>query len=85
MAAQRRAIKLTPFAVFIDRETETRSLAALVAAIKQCCSLALLKNRIKRHEVKRTFRLDVRQNSGWHRRCPRVLLRPAGEELARSS
>lgn len=40
MAAQRRAFKLTPFAVFIDRETDTRSLTALVAAIKHCCPLA---------------------------------------------
>jgi hypothetical protein len=33
MAAQRRAIKLTPFPKFIDRETGTRCLLALVAAV----------------------------------------------------
>jgi hypothetical protein len=33
MAAQRRAIKLTPFPKFIDRETGTRCLVALVAAV----------------------------------------------------
>jgi hypothetical protein len=34
VAAQRRAIKLTPFPKFIDRETGTRCLVALVAAVK---------------------------------------------------
>ena len=33
MAAQRRAIKLTPFPKFIDRETGPRCLVALVAAV----------------------------------------------------
>jgi hypothetical protein len=36
MAAQRRAIKLTPFPKFIDRETGTRCLVARVAAVKHC-------------------------------------------------
>jgi hypothetical protein len=35
-AAQRRAIKLIPFPKFIDRETGTRCLVALVAAVKHC-------------------------------------------------
>jgi hypothetical protein len=34
MAAQRRTIKFTPFPKFIDRETDTRCLVALVAAVK---------------------------------------------------
>ena len=50
MAAQRRAIKLTPFPKFIDRETGTRCLVALIAAVKHCWPPLRTLIRIKCHE-----------------------------------
>jgi hypothetical protein len=50
MAAQRRAIKLTPFPKFIDRETGPRCLVALVAAVKHLLFPLRTLIRIKCHE-----------------------------------
>jgi bifunctional non-homologous end joining protein LigD len=59
MAAQRRAIKLTPFPKFIDRESGTRSLAALVAAVKHCCSPCALWFALSATRGERIFKLDA--------------------------
>jgi hypothetical protein len=59
MAAQRRAIKLTPFPKFIDRETGTRCLVALVAAVKHCCSPCALRFALSATRGERIFKLDA--------------------------